>query len=103
MVRISRISASPFNKNFDQNWSDEAFEIIKVDVSDSPVMYVIKDIDNEEILGKFYEPELQVFDKPSVFRIQDILRTKGKGKDKQYYVKWHGYSKPTWIKEKDLI
>jgi L-rhamnose mutarotase len=102
-VRISKISASPFIKNFDNNWSDEVFKIQKVDTSQSPVMYVLHDLNDEIIQGKFYEPELQVIDTPSTFRIQSILRTKGKGEHKQYYVKWHGYKDPTWISKTDIM
>jgi hypothetical protein len=103
-VRISKISASPFIKNFDQNWSDEVFKIIKIDVKQSPVMYLIADEENESVQGKFYEQELQVIaEKPNVYRIQQILKTKGKGKHKQYFVKWHGYSTPSWILETEII
>ena len=100
-VRISRIAGSPFIKNFDNNWSDEVFKISLVD-DKNPVMYSIKDYEDEPIQGKFYQQELQVIDEPKVFRIQEIIRTKGKGDNKQYYVKWHGYSKPSWITEADL-
>ena len=66
-------------------------------------MYVIKDNDNNILQGKFYEQELQVIPPPKVFRIQKILKTKKVGKDKQYYVKWHGYQNPSWISAKDLV
>jgi L-rhamnose mutarotase len=102
-VRISKISASPFIKNFNQNWSDEVFKISKINTSQSPVMYVIKDDKNEVVQGKFYEQELQVIDKPKIFRIQKILKSKGKGKYKQYYVKWHGYSTPSWILASQIV
>ena len=102
-VRISKISASPFVKNFDQNWSDEVFTIEKVSTKQNPIMYTLKDDNDDIVEGKFYEPELQVIDKPKVFRIQTILKTKGKGEHKQYYVKWHGYSKPSWINKSQLI
>ena len=102
-VRISKISASPFVKNFNQNWSDEVFQIVKVSTKQNPVMYSLKDTNDEVVDGKFYEPELQVIDKPKIFRIQSILKTKGKGIHKQYYVKWHGYSKPSWISENQLV
>jgi len=102
-VRISKIRGSPFIKNFDQNWSDEVFKISKVDLNQNPVMYVLEDNEGEELKGKFYEPELQVIDEPTVYRIQKILKTKGLGKDKQYYVKWHGYSTPSWIKSTDIV
>ena len=97
-VRISKISASPFVKNFNQNWSDEVFQISDINTKQSPVMYVIRDENNDIIEGKFYEEELQVLPrKPDIYRIQSILRRKGKGKDKQFLVKWHGYSTPSWI------
>ena len=102
-VRISQISISPFVKNFDQNWSDEVFQIIKIDSKQSPIMYSIIDDDGEIIQGKFYEQELQVLPKkPDVYRIESVLNIKGTGKNKQMLVKWHGYKNPTWIKASDL-
>ena len=102
-VRISRINNSPFIKNFNNNWSDEIFQINGIDTRQTPIMYIIKDYDNDIIQGKFYEQELQVIPKPDVFRIQTILQTKGTGKNKQFFVKWHGYSKPSWISFQDLV
>ena len=102
-VRISKYNASPFIKNFDQNWSDEVFQITNISKKYSPVMYVIKDYENNEIVGKFYEPELQVIPYPDTFRIEKILKTKGVGKHKQYYVKWHGYKIPSWTSAANII
>ena len=102
-VRISKYNASPFIKNFNQNWSDEVFQITKISSKYSPVMYVIKDYENNEIVGKFYEPELQVVPYPNVFRIEKILKTKGVGKHKQYFVKWHGYKIPSWTSAANII
>lgn len=65
-VRISKISASPFIKNFDSNWSDEVFQITKINTKQNPVMYVIKDYENNIIQGKFYEQELQVIPPPPI-------------------------------------
>ena len=103
-VRISKISLTPFIKNFDQNWSDEVYKISKINTRQSPIMYTLIDSDNEIIEGKFYEQELQVLPrKPTEYRIQEILEEKGKGKNKQLLVKWHGYKKPSWIKASKLI
>ena len=41
--------------------------------------------------------KLQVIKKPTLFRIEKIISTKGVGKNKQHYVKWAGYKDPTWI------
>ena len=47
-------------------------------------MYFIKDVEGTALKGKFYELELQVIDEPKVFRIQEILKSKGKDDHKQY-------------------
>ena len=109
LVRISRISTtSPFRKNFDQNWSEEIFRIASVDTVNKPVMYILKDIATDEnIQGKFYHEELQdVGDTlPNVYRIEQIIRTKGKGEHKQYLVKWYGFndSSNLWITKDQLV
>jgi hypothetical protein len=102
-VRISRLSISPFRKNFDQNWSEEVFRIAAIDQSDFPVMYLLQDINDEIIQGKFYHQELQqIGDQlPSVNRTEKIIQIRSKGKNKQYLVKWLGYdnSRNSWIRE----
>ena len=98
-VRISRISISPFIKNFNNNWSDEVFQIAQIDNKDTPTMYTLKDFDGNVLKGKFYIEELQYLPKaPSIYRIEQILETEGRGKHKQHLVKWVGYKNPTWIK-----
>ena len=102
-VRISRISISPFIKNFNNNWSDEVFQITDIDKRDNPIMYILKDIDNNILKGKFYSQELQhLHTLPKIYRIEQILETKGKGNDKQHLVKWVGYKNPTWIKSNQI-
>ena len=106
-VRISKIVNSPFKKNFDQNWSDEVFRVIKIDTSTSPTMYVLEDLNKEVIVGKFYKQELQDIGKtpPEVFRIEKVLKTKGIGNYKQHLVKWVGYdnSHYTWVPASSLV
>ena len=106
-VRISLISMTrlQFNRNFDQNWSDEVFRIVGIDTKAAPTMYILEDENKTVVDGKFYKSELQVINvKPDVYRIEKIIRTKGKGAYKQYFVKWHGYSNEhnSWIKASQL-
>ena len=103
-VRISRIAASPFIKNFDQNWSEEVFQVVGIDKRATPIMYIIQDLDGVVIQGKFYKEELQVVDKPTIFRIEKVIRSRGKGVDKQYLVKWYGYSDihNSWVKASSI-
>ena len=61
---------------------------------------VIKGLNDEEIIGTFYEKELQKTNQEE-FRIEKVIKRKG---DKMY-VKWEGYdnSFSSWIDKKDLI
>ena len=105
-VRISKISASnPFNKNFDQNWSDEVFRIVGVDTKAYPAMYIIEDEGQNVIQGKFYKSELQIIpEKPKIYRIEKIIKSRGTGKHKQHFVKWSGYPETynSWISAAQL-
>ena len=62
---------------------------------------VINDLNSDEIIGTFYEKELQKTNQQK-FRIEKVIKKKG---DK-LYVKWEGYDKSSfnsWIDKKDLI
>ena len=65
-----------------------------------PWTYVINDLNGEEIIGKFYEKELQKIDQQEL-RIEKLIKKKGK----KLYVKWKGYdsSFDSWIDKKDLV
>ena len=81
------------------NWSEETF-IIKKIKNTVPWSYVISDLNDEEIIGTFYENELQRTDQKE-FRIEKVLKKKG---DK-LYVKWKGYDNSfnSWIDKKDIV
>ena len=68
------------------NWSEEIFVISKIK-NTVPWTYVLNDLNGEEIIGTFYENELQGT-KQNKFRIDKIIKRKG---DK-LYVKWKGYN-----------
>ena len=48
--------------------------------------YVINDVNDEEIIGMFYETELQKTSQKE-FRIEKVIKKKGN----KLYVKWKGY------------
>ena len=54
----------------------------------------------EEIIGTFYEKELQKTNQQG-FRIEKVIKRKGN----KLYVKWKGYDNSfnSWIDKKDLI
>ena len=94
-VRISKYKRNVFDKGYTPNWTEELFTIDKIQYT-NPITYEIKDLNNEEIKGSFYEPEL-LKAKQDVFRIDKVIRRDYK--KKQALVKWKGYSDDfnSWI------
>ena len=88
-----------FAKGYTPTQSEEVFVIKKVK---NKVLwtYVINDLNSEEIIGTFYEKELQKTNQQE-FRIEKVIKKKG---DK-LYVKWKGYDNSfnSWIDKKDLV
>ena len=83
-----------FAKVYTPNWSEEVFK------NTVPWTYVIKDLNCEEIIGTFYEKELQKTNQEE-FRIERVLKRKG---DK-IHVKWKGYDNSfnSWIDKASLV
>ena len=83
-VRISKYE-NVFAKGYMPNWSEEIFIIKKIK---NTVLwtYVINDLNNEEIIGTYYENELQGTSQKE-FRIEKVHKKKG---DK-LYVKWKAF------------
>ena len=73
-VRISKYK-NIFAKVYNPNWSEEIFGIKKMNNS-VPLTYVINDVNGEEIIGTFYEKELQKTNQKE-FRIQKVIKKKG--------------------------
>ena len=88
-----------FTKGYTPNWSEEVFVIGKIK-NTVPWTYDINDLNGEDIIGTFYEKELQKTNQ-NEFRIEKVIKRKG---DK-LYVKWKGYdnSLNSWIDKKDLV
>ena len=94
-VRISKCNRKVFDKGYTPNWTDEIFLVDKIQ-STNPITYRLKDLNNQEIQGSFYEPEL-LKAKQDVFRIEKVIQRHYK--KKQALVKWLGYSDDlnSWI------
>ena len=97
-VRISKYK-NIFAKGYMPNSSEETFVISKIK-NTVPWTCVINDLNGEEIIGTFYEKELQKTNQTE-FRIEKVLKKKG---DK-LYVKCKGYDSSfnSWIDKKDLM
>ena len=65
-----------------------------------PWTYVIRDLNGEEIIGTFYEKELQKTNQKE-FRVEKVI----KRKDNKLHVKWKDYDNllNNWIDRKDIV
>ena len=81
------------------SWSEEIF-VVKKTKNTVPWTYVLNDLNSEEIIGTFYENELQDT-KQNEFRIEKVIKRKGE----KLYVKWKGYdnSFTSWIDKKYIV
>ena len=63
-------------------------------------IYISSDLNGEEIVGSFYEKELQKTNQKE-FRIEKVV----KRKRNKLHVKWKGYNNSfnSWIYKKDII
>ena len=97
-VRISKYK-NIFAKRYTPNWSEEIF-VIKEIKNTVPWTYVINDLNGEEIIGTFYEKELQKINQQE-FRIEKVI----KKKCDKLYVKWKGYDNSfnSWLIKKDVV
>ena len=88
-----------FAKGYTPNWSEEVFVIEKVK-NNVPWTYIISDLNGEEIVGTFYQNELQKANQKEC-RTAKVIKRKG---DK-LYVKWKGYDSffNSWIETKDIV
>ena len=86
-----------FAKGYTPNWSEELF-VIKKFKNTVPCTYVINDVNDEEIIEKFYEKELKKTNKEE-FRVEKVIK-----KGNKLYIKWKGYdhSFNSWIDKKRL-
>ena len=86
-----------FTKGYIPNWS-KVFVTKKVKNTTSRT-YVISDLKDEEVVGTFYEKELQKTKQE--FTIEKVIKRKGN----KLHVKWKGYANlfKIWIDKKDIV
>ena len=81
------------------NWSEEIFVINKIK-NIVPWTYVINNLNGEEIIGTFYEKQLQKTNQQE-FWIEKVIKKKGD----TLYVKLEGYDNSfnSFIDKKDIV
>lgn len=104
-VRITYLKTI-FTREYDDKWTGEVFTISERKHRGALPIYRLKDYNRDEIQGTFYQSELQKIDvnDNDLWKVEKILKSKGKGRNKQYFVKWLYWPKKfnSWINASDL-
>ncbi|XP_053405187.1 uncharacterized protein LOC128558916 [Mercenaria mercenaria] len=89
-----------------RNILGEVFRVSKRYYRGTLPVYRLNDLQDDEIKGTFYESELQKVDynPDQAFKIENIVKTRGKGQNKQYFVNWKYYPKKfnSWVEANEL-
>ena len=66
------------------------FSCIRKTFIEEEFQSTLKDYLNEDFKGTFYQPEVQKVElrESDVFKVENILKTKGRGRNKQFFEKW---------------
>jgi transposase InsO family protein len=103
-VRLSKLKQQ-FDKGYLPNWTDEIFVITNIIPRYPRVVYKVVDSRGEEVLGTFYEDELQSVQKDlehDEFEIERILDQRIVDSDgsREALVKWKGWPDKfnSWVK-----
>ena len=88
-VRIFK-ERGTFHRGYMEDFTTEIFTINKV-LNNLPVpRYKLNEYNGDEVVGSFFEDELVKYNPPEFYEI-DVIKTKGKGKKKQYLVHYRGW------------
>ena len=107
-VRINKTKRT-FDKGFLPKWTQELFQILAVNKTQTTITYNINDLEGEVVKGTFYAHELQRVEKGQIYEIDSVLdhrkRKVGIKWMKEIKVYWKGYSSKfdSWILESDLV
>jgi len=93
VVRMT-VLRSPLQREYTSTWTIELFKISdRFERQEQPI-YKLVDWVNDPVAGTFYEFELQRVSEPDpYYKIEKILKYKGKGKNRQGLVQWKGWPK----------
>lgn len=104
MERLSHIG-KVFRREFHQRWSLEVFKVSSRIKRAGLNIYMIVDLNEDPVLGTFYEKELQAVtvDATGVFVVDHVIRTKAVRRKTFNLVRWRGYPSKfdSWISQDD--
>ncbi len=104
-VRLTHLR-NVFSREYDERWTGEIFTISQKILRGGLPIYRVKDYDGDEIQGTFYQSELQKVEvrEDDTWKVEAILKTRGRGPNKEHLVKWLHWPKKfnSWVKTTDV-
>ena len=104
-VRISH-TRNVFTRAYDETYSGEVFQVFKRYHRGTLPIYRLRDLQHDDIKGTFYESELQKVDIDinKTWKVEKVIKSRGKGRTKQYFVKWTNFPNKfnSWLKASEL-
>ena len=104
-VRVTHLK-SAFTRAYDETYSGELFQIDTRYHRGTLPVYKLKDLNGDPVFGTWYQSELQRVNvnENQLWKVEQVLKTRGKGPNKQYFVKWKYYPKQfnSWVPATDI-
>ena len=104
-VRTSYVR-NPFQRAYSSRWTAEIFKVTRRYMRQGQPIYKLVDWYDDPLEGTFYQKELQKVESTDkdTFKIEKVLKYRGKGKKKEAYIKWLGWPKKfnSWISASDI-
>lgn len=104
-VLVANLAISAFRRGYHQTFNFEQFEIVQVKTNMPIPMYILKSLnDNQLMVGGFYAEELQLI-KGDVFKVDKVLKRRRYRGRNQVFVSWRGFDEThnQWINEGELV
>ena len=92
-----------FHRGYMKDFTPEIFTIIEVLLNLPVPRYTLKEYNGDVVKGSFFEEELVRYDPPEFYEI-DVIKTRGKGKRKEYLVHYRGWPSvyDEWKKQNEM-
>lgn len=104
-VLIKSLPSSRFHRSYHKSFNDEQFEISAVKTNMPIPMYILKSLNDGEIIqGGFYAEEIQPI-RGDVYKVEKVIRRRTQGGRRELYVKWVGFSEAhnSWIPAENVV
>lgn len=104
-IKTDPQNVDPARRAYAEQYKGEYFIIIRINKTlPIPLYYLVSMNTNEHIKGGFYSNELSKI-QGDVFKIEEVLRERGRGNNKEILVKWKFFNDThnSWIPARNIV